>query len=177
MYGMLIENPHKFIGEVNSDQKFSPVYIQLKNFVQRASIDPVIDENYFARAEENDQDDLSTPRARYILSFYIVGLVFTAIIIIALLLIYLNTKRWDTILENKAETGKVNKYTQSKIFSIAATTFFINVYALILDSITLYTIVDKHVIINEHYINALPYYVTVIDSVGALFWLGCWTAS
>ena len=145
--------------------------------MQRASIDPVIDENYFARAEENDQDDLSTPRARYILSFYIVGLVFTAIIIIALLLIYLNTKRWDTILENKAETGKVNKYTQSKIFSIAATTFFINVYALILDSITLYTIVDKHVIINEHYINALPYYVTVIDSVGALFWLGCWTAS
>jgi hypothetical protein len=66
--------------------------------VQRASIDPVIDENYFARAEENDQDELSTPRARYILSFYIVGIVFTAIIIIALLLIYLNTKRWDTTL-------------------------------------------------------------------------------
>ena len=151
--------------------------MQLKNFIQRASIDPVIDENYFARAEENDQNDLSTPRARYILSFYIVGLLFTVIIIIVLLLIYLNTKRWDTILHNKVETRKANKYTQSKIFSIAATSFFVNVYALILDSVGLYTIVDEHMIINEHYLHALPYYVTAIDIVGVLFWMGCWIAS
>ena len=102
---------------------------------------------------------------------------FVVIIIIALLLIYLNTKRWDTILESKVETGKINKYTQSKIFSIAATSFFVNVYAVILDSIALYTIIDEHVIINEHYVNALPYYVTAIDSVGALFWMCCWVGS
>jgi amino acid permease len=48
---------------------------------------------------------------------------------------------------------------------------------VILDSIALYTIVDEHVIINEHYVNALPYYVTAIDSVGVLFWMGCWIVS
>ena len=137
----------------------------------------MIDDNYFARAEENDQDDLSTPRARYILSFNAIGLVFALIIAIALLLIYLNTKRWDKKLKNTVETKKSNKYTQSKIFSIAATTFFVNVYALILDSIALYTIVNEHVIINEHYLNALPYYIFAIDVVGALFWMGCWIAS
>ncbi len=103
------------------------------------------------------------------------GLVFALIIAIALLLIKLNTKRWDTILHNKAETRKANKYTQSKIFSIAATSFFVNVYALILDSIALNT--NKHVVINEHYVNALPYYVTVVDIVGAFFWMGCWIVS
>ena len=105
------------------------------------------------------------------------GLVFALIIAIALLLIKLNTERWDTILHNKAETRNSNKYTQSKIFSIAATSFFVNVYALILDSIALYMIVNEHVVINEHYVHALPYYVTAIDIVGALFWIGCWIAS
>ena len=71
----------------------------------------------------------------------------------------------------------VNKYPQSKIFSIAATTFFVSSYAVILDSIALYTITDEHVIINEHYVNALPYYVTAIDIVGALFWISCWITS
>lgn len=137
----------------------------------------MIDENYFARAEENDQDDLSTPRARYILSFYIIGLVLTLIIIVALLFIYCNAKDWDTKLKDKAETNMVNKYTQSKIFSIAATAFFVGSYAVILDSIALYTIANENMIINEHYVNTLPYYVTITDSFGALFWIGCWIAS
>ena len=63
--------------------------VQLKNFIKRASFDPVIDENYFARAQEKDKDDiLPNPTARYILAFYVTGFILVLVIAIVLLLIY-----------------------------------------------------------------------------------------
>ena len=151
--------------------------MQLKNFIQGASIDPVINDNYFARAEETDENFLTKPRARYILSFYAVGLVFAVIIAVMLLMIYLTTKRWDKKLRKKAATKKANKYIKSKIFSVAATTFFINLYALILDGIALRTIKQGNVPINEPYIHALPFYVTAVDIAGMLIWMISWLFS
>ena len=145
--------------------------------MQRASFDPVIDGNYFARAEKSNEDDLSTPEAKYILSFYIVGIVFAAIVAVMILLIYLNTKRWDRKLGSAGKTTKANKYTQSKIFSIAATSFFVNIYAIVLDTLAVITVERKEVIIEEHYVNALPYYVIGVDIIGALIWTCCWTFS
>ena len=151
---------------------------QLKNFIQRASFDPEIDNNYFARAEENDENILTRSTAKYIISFYVIGFVFALIITITLLVIYLNTKRWDRKLKRTAKSKKANKYTKSKIFSIAATTFFITVYALVLDGFALYiTTKPENVTIDEPYVNALPGVVTGIDIAAALYWIICWTLS
>ena len=104
-------------------------YIQLKNFIQGASIDPRINDNYFVRAEEENQHFLDTLTARYILSFYIVGPV-SAIIITAIVLVtHFYTQQWETNLkEVAAATTNVNKYTHSKIFSFALTTLFVNMH-------------------------------------------------
>ena len=152
-------------------------YAQLKNFVQRASFDPVIDDNYFARAKKSDEDDLEPSRARYILSFYAVGLVLAIIIATMLLVLYLNTKRWDIKIKKAADSKKRNKYVQSRIFSVAATSFFVNLYALVLDGVAINSILQGEVPINEHYLHALPYGVAVIDGFGILWWLVCWTFS
>ena len=150
-------------------------FIQLKNFIQRASFDPVIDNNYFARAEENDEDILSTSTAKYILAFYIVGFTLALIIALILLFIYFNTKRWDKKLARRtSKKKKLYKYAKSKIFSIAVSIFFLNLYALILDGFALYTIVKGNVTINERYVNDLPKIVTFVDIAGALAWITCW---
>ena len=150
---------------------------QLKNFIQRANFDPVIDDNYFARAEEKDIEDvLMAPVAIYIVIFYAVGFTLALIITMVLLFIFLNTKRWDKKLERKSKTKKANKYTKSKIFSIALTTFFINLYALILD-IFVVNIKKEDLIIDEHYVHALPKVVTAIDVMGVSIWITCWMLS
>ena len=152
--------------------------VQLKNFIKRASFDPVIDENYFARAQEKDKDDiLPDPTAKYILAFYAIGFILALVITIILLLIYVNTKRWDMKLKRTAETTKANKYTKSKIFSITATTSVINLYVLILDGFATYTIENETVTIDEHYVHALPWVVMGIDIAGALFWIIFWMLS
>ena len=94
-----------------------------------------------------------------------------------LLLIYLTTKRWDNKLKKKAETKKANKYSQSKIFSVACTIVFMNLYALILDCFAIHSIKQGHVPIDEPYIHALPYYVIVIDILGMLVWTFFWIFS
>ena len=70
-----------------------------------------------------------------------------------------------------------NKSTQSKIFSVAATTFFVNVYTLVLSSTALFKRINDRGIINEHYVNSLPYIVCIIDTVGVCWWLFCFIVS
>ena len=137
----------------------------------------MIDDNYFARAEESNEDDLSTPKAIYILSFHIISSVLAVVIALITLIIYLNTKNWDKELIESAAITKQNKYTKSKIFSIAATSIFINVYALVLDSLAINTKLNGDVSIDEHYVHALPYYVICVDAVGALLWILCWLSA
>ena len=77
LMGQLHSLPQSHV-EVNSDHKnSSKLCTQLKNFIQRASFDPIIllMITVFSRAEEDDQDILSKSKARYILTFYVVGFV------------------------------------------------------------------------------------------------------
>lgn len=151
--------------------------IQLKNFVQRASFNPAIDDNYFARAEDQKIDFLSKPKAIYILSFYIIGLVFIVLIISILLFIYLNTKRWDKKLEHVHNVQRKNKYIQSKVFSIGLTTTVISVYAVILDSLALNTLEEGKLPIEDPYISVLPWVVFSTDAIGFILWIACWLTS
>ena len=153
------------------------IIIQLKNFIQKASFDPSIDDNYFARAEEDDQHFLDTFTARFILSFYCVGFVATVTITIFLLIFHRYSNKWHTKLRDAAKTVITTKSTQSKILSIAGTTFYINVYTLILSSIAVFRRKNDHGIINEHYVDILPYIVCGIDAVGFLFWVVNWVIS
>lgn len=146
--------------------------MQLKNFIQRSEIDPVIDENHFAIAEGTKQDILrNNDKARYILSFYIVGIVLVLFIIGTLLFIYLNTKRWDRKLKIASKTEKKNKYIKSKLFSISSTAFILNLHIVCLD-IAAVVFKKKHKeSVNEHFVHVLPYIVTTIDSIGAVIWV------
>ena len=94
-----------------------------------------------------------------------------------MLFTYLNTKRWDKKLSKATPTKKENKYLQSKIFSVAATTFFINLYALVLDGVAIGSKLRGEVPIDEHYIHALPYFVIAMDGLCIIFWLACWVFS
>ena len=97
-------------------------------------------------------------------------------ITIFLLIVHCYANEWVTKLKDVAVIKKANKSSQSKIISIAATTFFVNVYALVLSSIAVAKRNDRGVII-EPYVNALPRIVCCIDALGVVYWLFCWIAS
>jgi hypothetical protein len=151
----------------------SCIIIQLKNYIQKASFDPSIDDNYFARAEEDDQHFLDTFTAGFVLLFYCGGFGIAVVIIILLLIIHCYSSEWHTKkLRGVAKTVNADKSTQSKIFSVAVTTFIANVYAFILSAIAVKRM--NHGIINEQYMNFLPYIVVSVDAFGILCSLVCW---
>ena len=143
------------------------IIIQLRNFIEKAKFDPEIDEHYFARSRQQSKDDLdviiSNKTAIYIRSFFITGFLLTLIITIMLLLIYLNTKRWDDKLNKLGTLNKFNKYTQSKILSISFITFTINLYTVVLDYITIFK--AKTDIKEPKVLTTVSIVVIVLDSI------------
>lgn len=118
--------------------------IQLKNLIEKKSFNPEIDEDYFARSERNKENLLTSTAAIYIFIFHIVGYIIAVGIVITLLWIYLNTKRWDRkLFKMGTEINKSYKYSQSRIFSIALTSGILMLYILGLDIAAIVTLKDK----------------------------------
>ena len=149
-------------------------YVQLKNFIQKAKFDPEIDNNYYARSRQDLQnstgDILSDTTASYILSFYIISFVFTILITALLLNIYRSTKHWDKKLKSLSTISRANKYTQSKIISIAFVTFIINIYTVTLDAVAIMSI-NQSDLQESNVLNSIPKIVVTIDSVAISIWL------
>ena len=152
--------------------------VQLKNFIQGASFDPTIDNNYFARAKEDDEDFLDSfdSAAKFIVPFFVVGSVMATIITICLILIHVlcgGNDRKINKLQDAARIQNANKSSLSKIFSIAATTFLVNVYALALSFTAVINTDNEIYEISEHhvYVKALPYIVFIVDALGVGWWL------
>ena len=149
-------------------------FIQLKNFIQRASFDPTIDDNYFARSQENnntDDDIISNKTAKYLVAFYIAGTILVAFITVMLLFIYYNTKRWDERLTRLSTLSKPNKYIQSKIFSIAMTTIVINVYTVCLDGLAVRAVIKKKSDVDRpDILSDLAYIMLATNLFTIVFW-------
>ena len=148
--------------------------VQLKNFIQDAKFDPKIDDNYFARSKENTKSDddyiLSIPTANYIIIFQFVGLFLTFAIIVVLLIIFYNTKRWDLTLTKLRPVGKANKYGQGKIFSAAFTALIVNLYTIALDGCTIYTVYTQDVYHIEvrGVLSVLPITMIAVDGISII---------
>ena len=155
--------------------------MQLKDYIQKASFDPEIDDNYFARSQENNYDTndyiLSTKKAQYIAAVYIAGTGLTALISVILLFIYYNTKRWDERLKKLSTINKANKYTQSKICSISIVLSLINMYIVVLDGLAVGEVKKKDsepdgVVKNRpEILSALTYCMFGINLLTFLSWI------
>ncbi len=154
--------------------------MQLKDYIQKASFDPEIDDNYFARSQENNYDTndniLSTKKAQYIAAVYIAGTGLTALISVILLFIYYNTKRWDERLKKLSTINKANKYTQSKICSISIVLSLINIYIVVLDGLAVSEVKKKDsepddIKNRPEILSFLTYYMFGINLLTFLSWI------
>ena len=154
--------------------------MQLKDHIQKASVNPEIDNNYFARSQENnDPNDyiLSTNKAKYITAVYIAGIGLTALISIILLFIYYNTKRWDERLYKLSTIKKANKYIQSKICSISIVLSLINIYIVVMDGLALWEMYmlekDSDDIVNDrpNILSSLTFIMLGVNLFTFLIWI------
>ena len=99
------------------------------------------------------------------------------LISVFLLLIYLHTKRWDRKLKKLAPTTKSNKYSKSKIFSIATTSVIMNMYIFSLDVVAVYTHDKKTEIIPEQQLAVIPKIVLGVSSLAMCIWASFWILS
>ena len=91
------------------------LFQQLKNFIEKKSFNPSIDENYFARSNIDTKDFIQQDTAIYILVFYITSFITVIVITLALLWITYISHRWDRKLILASPRKDTNKYTQSKV--------------------------------------------------------------
>ena len=152
------------------------MYIQLKNFIQRAKFDPEIDDNYFARSQENignySDDIIKLNTAKYIVVFYGAGIALSLAILIMVLIISLNTNRWDKKPKNLSELNYANMYSQAKIFGVAITTFLINLYIFSLDCLALHASITNESDIKEPpVLKSLPKLAFYLDIIAIIIWL------
>ena len=161
---------------IYSEIKLSSYTVQLKNFIQRAKFDPEIDDNYFARSQENTNDNsddiISTETAKYVVISYCIGFLLSIAITVMILIIYLNTNRWDKKLRNLSKVSNANKYSQAKIFSVAITTITMNLYIVGLDGFALYAWIKQESDVREpEVLTYIPIIVSIIDVLAVVFWM------
>ena len=105
------------------------------------------------------------------------GFLLSVAITAVILIIYLNTKRWDKKLKNLSTLSDANKYSQAKIFSVAITSFTISIYIVILDGFALYTWYNKEIdnqetnIQEPKVLHSLPVIVAFIDVLAITVWI------
>ena len=155
------------------------LFYQLKNFIEKKSYNPSIDENYFARSEIDTEAILPLSTADYIVAFYVAGFVIVGLICCILLWTYRVTKHWDRRLVKLSTRRNVNKYVQSKIFSVAVTAGVLILYVLVLDIFAVTSAINRRPILHTRNVDdrALPYIVLTFDLVLNAIWLGFWTFS
>ena len=158
---------------------FNLTKLQLKAFIQRASFNPRMDDNYYARSQDNklhnEDDAISESTARYVIAFFVTSLSLMFIITVILLVMLSTMKEWHKKLEDLSKNKESNVSRQAKIFGVAHTMLLINVYILVLDGLALYTQSHKKQDIHKPKIlGTLPPIVTSFDMLGMLFCLGCY---
>ena len=144
------------------------------------SINPEIDENYFARTEKNTENLFTSPICIYILVFYVVGYVTTVTLTVLMLWIFFNAERWDKMLIKMGDKQtNIYKDTKSKIFSVALTAGVLMLYILALDITAIVTLEDKIPILSNRVFDDkdLPFIVLAVDLVMVIMWTVCWILS
>ena len=154
--------------------------LQLKNLIEKKDFNPEIDDNYFARSEENTEDILPYDTATYIFIFYIIAFALVVVITVLILLVFHMTKQWHVRLhEIGSERGHTYRYKQSKIFSISLSLGLLHLYALGLDIAAVITLKADTPVLKSRTIdeNVLPIIVLGIDAFFAIYCVVCWTIS
>ena len=148
--------------------------------IEKKDFNPEIDDNYFARSEENTEDILPYDTATYIFVFYIIAFALVAVITVLILLVFHMTKQWHVRLhEIGSERGHTYRYKQSKIFSISLSLGLLHLYALGLDIAAVITLKADTPVLKSRTIdeNVLPIIVLGIDAFFAIYCVVCWTIS
>ena len=78
-----------------------------------------------------------------------------------------------------SKRSKANKNAQSKIFSVAVTTGVLTVYVLVLDILSVKTLIENRPVLQTRNIDdkVLPYMVLALDVILNAMWLLCWICS
>ena len=154
--------------------------MQLKAFVQWASFDPRMEDNYYARSQDdkinNGDDTITEETAIFIIAFFVTGFSATFAIITMLLIMYYYTKRWDKKLNSLATSKNRDRHAQSQIFAVSLTLILINIYATALDIMAIVTTIpckEESDIHEARILCVLSYIVLSVDALGLITWIVC----